>query len=218
MRIIKTAAALVLCMMIAFGAAAEEKTLSDFCKKAKIKSENVQAWLEIPDTNISLPVMQHPEDDGFYLDHDEHGKSDNYGALFTEAHYNAFDFSDPVTVIYGHRMNNGSMFGTLQKYYSGAFDRYPSIFLYMEGEKREYEVFAAVLYSDLHILHYNNFNSPRVFNRFFDSIYATRQLGMMVDRQLKPEPDDQVIILSTCIRGADEQRYLVMAKRKTYTD
>lgn len=210
------------CMLIALlvgSACAEEKSFAGFCSEIKLESADTQAWLEIPGTNISHPVMQHAHDDAYYLDHDPHGNQQNYGALYTESRYNAFDFSDPVTVIYGHRMNNGSMFGTLQKYYSGGFNEYRTINLYMpDGTKREYTVFAAILAADTHILNYHNFTSMRVFNRYFDEVYATRKLGIMLDHQLRPEPEDQVIILSTCIKGDASQRYLVMAKLSNETN
>ena len=203
----------LLILMLLAACAAAETTLESLCKEIKLESADVQAWIEIPGTNVSRPVMQHSQDDTFYLDHDCHGKPDNYGALFTESVYNAFDFSDPVTVIYGHRMNNGSMFGKLQKYYSGNFEKYRTINLYMPGgEKREYTVFAAVLESDHHVLHYNNFYSKRVFNRYFDSVFSTRKLGIVLDEEMRPDSDDKVIILSTCIKGDSSQRYLVMAK------
>lgn len=200
-------------------ASAENVTFESFCEAENLDSVDVQAWLEIPDTNVSYPVMQHSQDDSYYLDHDCHGKPDNYGALFTESVYNRFDFSDPVTVIYGHRMNNGSMFGKLQKYYSGDFGRYKTVNLYLRGgEKRSYTVFAAVIQPDTHILHYNNFYSQRVFNRYFDGVYATRKLGIVLDQENRPEFGDQVLILSTCIKGDSAQRYLVMAKLNDETE
>lgn len=215
MRILKRLSALLMAVALCFAAAsAEEQTAFErYCEEIKLENSDTQAWIEIPGTNISYPVMQHAQDDKYYLDHSCHGKNENYGALYTESQYNQFDFSDPVVVIYGHRMNNGSMLGTMQKYYSSAFDQYRTINVYLpSGEERQYTVFAAVLCSDLHLLHYNNFHSPRVFNRFFDDIFATRKLGITLDHQMRPEPDEQVIVLSTCIKGDASQRYLVMAK------
>jgi len=195
------------------GALAEETTFERLCREEKVVIADAQAWLEIPGTNVFHPVMQHAQDDAYYLDHDAQGNSDNYGALYTESVYNTFGFDDPVTVIYGHRMNNGSMFGTLQKYYSGNFEKYRSVYLHMpDGERREYTVFAAVIQSNLHILHYNNFYSPRVFTRYFNDVYSTRKLGIVLDEQMRPQPGDKVIILSTCIKGDSNLRYLVMAK------
>lgn len=214
MKLLKICLVLLLTMLLlGASASAVEATFESFCTDLKLESADVQAWLEIPGTNVSHPLMQHAQDDTFYLDHDCHGKPDNYGALFTESVYNDFDLNDPVVVIYGHRMNNGSMFGKLQKYYSGDLEKYQSVKLYMpDGTCREYTVFAAVLQNDTHILHYNNFYSKRIFDRYFDSVYSTRKLGIQLDPENRPEYGEQVLILSTCIKGDSTQRYLVMAK------
>lgn len=212
MRTIRSGVACLLALLMLLNAA-HAKNLESLCRDIDLSGTDVQAWLEIPDTNISHPVMQHSQNDAYYLDHDPYGNPDNYGALFTESTYNSFDFSDPVIVIYGHRMNNGTMFGSLQKYYSGNFDAYSTINLYLpDGEMRQYTVFAAVIQDDAHILHHHNFHSDRVFRRYFDGIFATRRLGIVLDAQQRPQPGDQVIILSTCIKGDSSQRYLVMAK------
>jgi len=78
---------------------------------------DIYAWLEIPDTDISYPVAQNA-DDTWYLTRDIDGNYSSDGTLFTESAYNGADLTDPATVIYGHRMNSGAMFGTLQKTYS----------------------------------------------------------------------------------------------------
>lgn len=215
MRAVTIGCAMLLAFALCFSAATAEEatTLESLCAEIALESADVQAWLEIPDTNISYPVMQHLQDDEYYLDHNCYGKADNYGAIYTQSEYNAFNFSDPVIVIYGHRMNNGSMFGTLQKYYSDSFDEHRTIYLYLpNGEIRTYTVFAAMSYSDTHLLHSNNFYSRRVFNRFFDEVFATRKLALRIDQAMRPQPEEQVIILSTCIKGDSSQRYLVMAK------
>lgn len=202
-----------ICLLVLLMSAAVAENLENRCEDIKLSSTDVQAWLEIEGTNISHPVMQHSQNDAYYLDHDVYGNPDSYGALFTESVYNAFDFSDPVTVIYGHRMNNGTMFGSLQEYYSGAFETYKTIDLYLPGgQNQQYTVFAAVLQPDAHILHHHNFYSERVFNRYFEQVFSTRKLGIVLDESQRPQWGDKVIILSTCIKGDSSQRYLVMAK------
>ena len=86
---------------------------------------DIYAWLEIPDTDISYPVAQNA-DDTWYLTRDIDGNYSSDGTLFTESAYNGTDLTDPATVIYGHRMNSGAMFGTLQKTYSDRELRSPS--------------------------------------------------------------------------------------------
>ena len=82
------------------------------------KNPDVCAWLEIPGTDIDHPILQNPDDDEYYSRRSWNKKKSSKGSLFTQATYNSTDFSDPVTIIYGHRTNDGSMFGQLQKTYS----------------------------------------------------------------------------------------------------
>ena len=79
---------------------------------------DVYAWLDIPGTEISYPILQSDEDDDYYLQHNLKQESDSNGVIYTEGSYNGKDFDDPVTVIYGHNMSSGAMCGTLQSIYS----------------------------------------------------------------------------------------------------
>lgn len=204
---------MALFLVLTGSAAAAEPTYEALCSDAGLTESDVCAWLEIPGSGLLLPVMQHAQDVSFYLNHDSSGQENASGALYTEVTYNARDFSDPVTVIYGKRRNDGSMFGSLQEWYSGAFDANSTIRLYLPDETREYTAFAAVPYSGIHLLYYHNFQNERIYRSFFEDVYSTRKIGVQLKNELKPEPGDGVIILSTSLKGDAAQRYLVMAKQ-----
>lgn len=174
---------------------------------------DIYAWLEIPDTGINYPIVQHAEDQTYYLDHDSNGGLSAEGALFTEKDYNGLDFEDAVTVIYGHNMKSGSMFGNLQAQYSDqkSFYNHQTIKVYLPRRELTYRVFAAVPYSSLHLLYYYSFESPKLFQEFFDTVYAVRSLDAHVDEAAKPKAGDAVLVLSTCLMGNRDKRYLVMA-------
>ena len=72
------------------------------------------AWLYVPHTNINYPIVQHSDND-YYLTHDfdeDAGWLANYGAVFMD-YRNKADWSDQMYFIYGHHMNDGSMFTDL---------------------------------------------------------------------------------------------------------
>ncbi len=183
------------------------------CGEYGLAEDAVGAWIEIEGTDLRLPIMQHGQDDGYYLTHDALGAQSESGALYTEKSYNAADFSDPVTVVYGRRMSDGTMFGSLQQWYSGEFEAHDLITLHLPGESREYEVFAAVPYSAVHLLYYYNFRYDRVYEGFFEDVYAVRKPGVQLREEKRPQAGEQVIILSTGLKGDAMQRYLVMARR-----
>ena len=72
------------------------------------------AWLTVDDTSIDEPVMQ-GADNTEYLKKDCYGKYSVSGSLFLDSR-NSADYTDPYSVIYGHHMRGGAMFGNLSKF------------------------------------------------------------------------------------------------------
>jgi len=188
-----------------------EPTL-DFDSMQKVNPD-IYAWIEIEGTKVDYPILQNPNDDNKYLTTAHDGSYYIGGSLFTQASYNAKDFNDPVTVIYGHTMRSGTLFGQLQPVYSSSsgFAEHSEIVIYLPEEVRRYTVFAAVPYENWHILHTYDFSSEYWYKNFFDSIGKIRSIGANFNREITPEYGDRVIILSTCLNEDSTKRFLVMA-------
>lgn len=171
-------------------------------------------WLYMSEPQISLPVLRSFTDDTWYLYRDAVGNYARAGSLFVEHEYNTFDFSDPVTVIYGHRMNNGSMFGTLQATLSEKdyFDEERLIILFTPQKTRIYKIFATLPSDSDHILYYNDFNADGVFEAYFDEIFSESGVDVRLIPEAKPSKGDHVLVLSSCLWGDRSRRYLVFAK------
>lgn len=184
--------------------------------EANANNPDAYAWIEIPGMEVDFPVLQSPTNDSFYLRRDINGKYLISGSIMTEHTYNTTTFEDPVTVIYGHCMESGAMFGRLQDYYSSeeGMETYKTIEIYLPDKKLEYEVFAAVPYDTRHILYNYDFDDPRIFRAFFKSIESIRTFNSMVKNDEIPVYGEKVLILSTCLKGNSNARYLVMAKQK----
>lgn len=72
------------------------------------------AWLYVPNTRINYPVVR-GDDNDYYLTHSFEGDAGwlaNYGTVFMDCKNNP-DWSDQSYFIYGHHMNDGSMFADL---------------------------------------------------------------------------------------------------------
>lgn len=175
---------------------------------------DIYAWLDIPGTEISYPVIQHPDDDLYYLRRNIKGKSDKNGTLFTQASYNSKDFSDPLTVIYGHNMNDGQMFGKLQSIYSSpeSLKEHSEIVIYLPDRELHYYVFAGVPYDDRHLLYAYDFNNKRTFRLFFQEILSVRSLQAAFADDVAVSAGEKTIILSTCLHGNKNKRFLVCGK------
>ena len=80
---------------------------------------NAIGWLYIPNTRISYPVMQ-GEDNEYYLHHDFDGSPLKAGSIFLD--YRCENrLMNPINVLYGHNMRNGSMFAQVTSYTTDSF-------------------------------------------------------------------------------------------------
>ena len=178
----------------------------------KKQNPDVIGWLQIPGTAFDLPVVQSPDDDTKYLTTDFSGNKDRNGTLYTEHAYNAADFSDPVTILYGHRIDKGKMFWGLEESFSDDFESLDKLLIYHENEILEYEVFAAVPFDNRHILYYTDFTSESEYTGFFEEVRNSTGFGSHVNTDKFPQYGDRVLILSTCLKGNIQKRYLVLGK------
>ncbi len=183
----------------------------DFEGLQKVNSD-IYAWIQIPGTPVDYPVVQSATDDSFYLDHDADGQYTSKGAIFSESAYNSTSFEDPVTVLYGHNMATGEMFGEFQAVY---WDRdflleNDEIIVYLPDRELHFEIFAATPYSRMHLLYYYKTDKKAGFEALIDDLFASRNLSAVFVEERKPKFGDQVLVLSTCLSGDNRYRYLVV--------
>lgn len=184
----------------------------DFAALQEQNSEII-AWLDIPGTVISYPILRSETDNGFYLNHNVDRLPDASGTLFVED-YNSRELDDPVTVVYGHRMPSGTFFGTLQTAYQDydAFVDHGTVHLYLPQREETYRVIAAVPYNNSHILYNYDFSQQWEYYAFFDNIYTVRSIIAQLDWENYPEFGEKCLILSTCLAGNRTNRFLVIGK------
>lgn len=83
----------------------------DFNALAQTNPE-VVGWIYVPGTNINYPVVQ-ATDNSKYLNTLFDGTSNASGAIFLDYEDTAPGMVDQQTTIYGHHMNDGSMFNVI---------------------------------------------------------------------------------------------------------
>ena len=171
---------------------------------------DIYAWITIPGTRIDYPIVQHPSDNAYYLNHTVDGRKRVEGAIFTE-NYNSKDFSDPNTLIYGHNMKNGSMFKGLHKYKDRQFlEEHSEIIIYQEGRILRYKIFAAYVYDSRHIMLSFDFNDENIYRSYLNSVLTKKDMSSNINTTVEVTAEDKIITLSTC-NSNDKQRYLVQA-------
>ncbi len=183
----------------------------NFGKQQGIDGE-MYAWIYIPNTYGDDPILQSREDDLYYL---RRGLDKNYdlgGVLFTQS-CNLRDFSDPVTVIYGHNMTGyppeTSMFATLHHFEDEAFFKENDTFyIYTPGHILTYKIVSAYKYDDRHIMNSFNFADPDVVREYFDGVMNPMTIPMNVREGVELKDDDRLVVLSTCMSDHN-YRFLV---------
>lgn len=174
-------------------------------------NSDIYAWLEIENTDISYPILQHPTDNSYYLNHTPERRSGFPGSIFTY-NVNAKDFTDFNTVIYGHRMDNGMMFSNLKFYRDLSYlEEHRTIRIYLPDRELVYTVFAAVVYDDRLITSYYKKDNPDAPKAYLDSIYGNRDLNSHILSEPAVTGQDRIITLSTCIKWQKQNRYLIVA-------
>ncbi len=83
----------------------------DFAPLKEI-NDDVIGWLYVGAVDISYPIVQGTDND-YYLHRTFMGTYNFAGSIFMEA-ANKKDFQDPNTILYGHNMQDQSMFGRLK--------------------------------------------------------------------------------------------------------
>lgn len=106
-------------------------------------SENVVAWLTVDNTEIDYPVMQ-GRNNNEYLNKDPFGDYSLAGSIFLDSR-NASDFSDPYSLIYGHHMEYGKMFGALDAFLDkDYFDNHRTATLIVSNKVYSIKFFACI--------------------------------------------------------------------------
>lgn len=179
----------------------------DFDALAETNDE-IYAWVEVPGTTISYAVVQSGSDDLYYNTHAVDKTYFSGGSIYSQR-YNRTDFSDPVTVLYGHNLQSRTMFTPLNDFAdAGVFENSPYIYIYTPEKAYQYQIFAAYPHSSEHLLLCHDFSDEEDFTAYFSGI-----TGEFVDANFRPELfpkfGDKVLTLCTCYRQNRMQRYLV---------
>ena len=191
-------------------------------------NEDVVAWLDFPGQSISYPVVQ-GDDNSHYLRWSFSGTSSSSGAIFLD-YRNEGLMKDGNTIIYGHNMRNGSMFGLLRRYQEQShYEEFPFFDVYTRegtyrcaiisaGRVRPYEESYKIMFtSDEDRADYISlvkerqyYELPEVETDFsVDPAPYMKVLGSSGDGEGSAPP---LVLLSTCTGGGHEYRFVLLAQ------
>ena len=170
---------------------------------------DVLGWIEIPGTQLAYPIMD-GDDNDYYLNHTWDKKSSDAGSIFLEQ-LNHSDMRDFNTFLYGHRMKNGSMFGSL-KYYNTKeyYEEHPYVYILDEMGAHRYEIFAAYTAPVEGSTFLYGFHSEKGMQSFIEYCISKSE----IDTGVIPTLDDKILTLVTCTGNGYEARWVVQARLK----
>lgn len=191
--------------------AIQQKPQHDFDALKQVNGD-VYAWISIPDTQVDYPVLQSMEDNK-YLDTNIDGTSGYPGCIYSNV-CNSRGFDDYITVLYGHNMKTGEMFGSLHNFDDEDFFREFETYT-VETQKAQftYSVYAVVNYNDKLIPAYFDVKSVSGRDAFLESLEACRENSIThFNDEIEIAGEDKLLVLSVCINGQESRRFLVVSK------
>ncbi len=186
-------------------------------KYAKLYAENSDfvGYLSAEGINMSLPIVQ-AQDDEEYLNKNFYGKKTKYGCPFV-THVNNIQPLDMNTVIFGHHMNNGTVFGALDEYKTiEGFKKAPVITFNTLNEDYSWKVIAAFITNSE-----KEDDNGYIFKYYFTSLSTTERYASylnelsqrsLYDTGVDVLPTDKILTLSTCSHEFDDARFVVVAR------
>ena len=163
--------------------------------KLENEYEGATGYIDIPNTNISYPIMQ-GEDNSYYLKHLPNGDRNKMGSIFLDYRNNGFN--DKNTIIYGHNFNNGTMFSDLLNYKSFEFYKnHLNYKIYTSDKIIEVAIFAVYIADATKDELPINFESTD-FDDYLDMVLESN----LINSEVSIDSEDNLITLCTCSNGS----------------
>lgn len=175
----------------------------------KSRNQDIVGWLMVEGLDISYPIMQ-SDDNEYYLKYTFDRKYHFGGSIFMDCG-NSPDFTDQNTILYGHNMKDGSMFGKLKKYRSQeVYDENLYIWVYTPDEVCKYEVISCREVDADGSAYQLQFRDLECFASYVGQ--AIHGSIIKPKKDIHTSKDDVMITLSTCSNNSDT-RFIVQGIR-----
>ena len=194
--------------LLQFKPAAGDPDANPTLEELQAINPDVVGWLTIDDTHIDYPVVI-GETDMEYVNKDVYGDFSLSGSIFLSSE-NARDISDSYTLVYGHHMDNGGMFGDVVEFANtDYFEAHPTGTLYLPDATYSIEIFACVQVDAFDSMIYDPKGQPEgdvseLLNYVNEIAVQSRYIGVT--------PEDKVIGLSTCAEAETNGRVVIFGR------
>ena len=170
------------------------------------KNNECIGWLTVNGTGISYPVMQSTSEHQKYLNRDFNGNYRLSGTPFLDYRCS---LKSANMIIYGHHMNDGSMFGALMNYTRKSYrDSHKTITFETRNGTKEYTVFS-VMKTTVDDDWYK-FIEAKSAEKFCKRIAYAKE-NSLYTTGITPSASHQLLTLSTCTNASEDERLIVIA-------
>ncbi len=196
--------------------AAHEESVENPVDFATLQAQNpdVIAWITVPGTDVNLPILRSEEDTDYYLRHDIN-KAYSIGGEAYIQNVNEADFTDPVTVVYGHTFSfNETMFTTLHKFEDPTFfEEHDTFYIYTPNRVLTYKIISAYEFTN-ELITAKNFDDSAVREEYMQFVLnpkAENEKNRIIRSGAEIDVDNgRIVQLSTCtVPSSPVKRYLL---------
>lgn len=187
----------------------ENKKVDYSFENLKKINPEVIAWLKIEGTNIDYPVVQSINNKK-YLSTDALNNYSSSGSIFID-YKNKPPFSKFITIIYGHHMSNGQMFGELGNYKDESFfKKHKTAELYYQNKKKAIEFLAFLDHVDGYdkTIYYPILETDKSKMNYLNKLLN----NSCINGNTQISENDNIVLLSTCDRSYTNGRMILVGK------
>ncbi len=171
------------------------------------QNSEVNGWLYCADSPINYPVAQGKDND-YYLHRLIDGSYSGGGTLFLDF-FCEKDYAGRNSVVYGHHMNDGSMFASLSKFRDQAYyDAHPVMYLNTPNQNFRLDLFSGYITNANSDSYTIGFLDDEAFQQYLDKICSQSDFESTV----QVTAQDRIVTLSTCSYEFENARYVVHGK------
>lgn len=180
----------------------------EYLKPYYEENNDLVGWIKVNNTKVDYPVV-YSGDNEYYLKHNFKKEKSKEGAIFLDFRCDIRDLAKTRnTILYGHRMKDGTMFKTLLNYEDSKFFlENPTIKFDLLHKECEWEIFSVFKTPTEFYYIETNFDSDIEWLNFMTTCYGKS----MHPKYVELKEDDIVLTLSTCTTKKNE-RFVVMAR------
>ena len=167
-------------------------------------NKDIQGWIYLENSNINYPFVHSTGNE--YLRKNVYGKNSDAGTIYCYDNQNIVSVEnlDKNVVLYGHNMNNGTMFYYIDylrrntSTLKNGYNKY--IYIYTEKHIYKYEIFSVYKIEKNENFNQVYFKNDTEFVNFCNSLY-----DRSVYKGQKPDfADKSIITLATCTSGSSK--------------